>query len=123
MSLRNSPKGLPRFDWVLFITYLALVGIGLMMIFATTYYDIEGGNIFSLNSTFGRQAIWAAISLVVLLALVLIDWQIFNSLAIPIYALGIISLVLVLLFGREIKGATSWIAIGPFRYSLQSLLS
>ena len=114
MSLRNSPKGLPRFDWVLFITYLALVGIGLMMIFATTYYDIEGGNIFSPNSTFGRQAIWAAISLVALLALVLIDWQIFNSLAIPIYALGIISLVLVLLFGREIKGATSWIAIGPF---------
>jgi len=114
MSLRNSPKGLPRFDWVLFITYLALVGIGLMMIFATTYYDTQGGNIFSPNSTFGRQAIWAAVSLVALLALVLIDWQIFNSLAIPIYALGIISLVLVLIFGREIKGATSWIALGPF---------
>lgn len=114
MALRNSPKGLPKFDWILFIIYIALVGIGLMMLFATTYHDSNGGNIYSINSTFGRQAIWAAISLVALLLVVLMDWQIFNSLAIPLYALSIISLVLVLIFGREVNGATSWISLGPF---------
>ena len=114
MALRNSPKGLPKFDWVLFIIYIALVGIGLMMLFATTYHDIDEGNIFSPNSTFGRQAIWAVLSLVALIVVVLLDWQIFNSLAIPIYALSILSLILVLIFGREINGAKSWIVLGPF---------
>ena len=113
MSLSSNPRGLPKFDWLLFSTYLALVGIGLMMIFATTYHDQEAGTILSHNSIFGKQAIWVVISLTAMLLVYLMDWQLFNSLSIPIYIIGLLALVFVLLFGREIKGATSWFAIGP----------
>ena len=113
MALSSNPRGLPKFDWLLFLTYLSLVAVGLMMIFTTTYHDQQVGTIFSPNSTFGKQAIWVIISLVALFMVYLMDWQIFNSLSIPIYILGLLSLILVLIFGREIKGATSWIALGP----------
>ncbi len=114
MALRSSPKGLPSFDWILFITYIALVGVGLMMIYATTYHDVEQGSIYSPNSPFGKQVIWALISLVVMLLINVVDWQLFNTLSLPLYVLGIIGLILVILVGKEVNGATSWIAIGPF---------
>lgn len=59
----------------------------------------------------GKQIIWAGISLVVCLGVSLIDWKFWNTLAYPLYILGLIGLIFLLLFGTEIKGSKSWFII------------
>ncbi len=114
MKISGNIRGLPQFDWLILFCYLALVVVGLMMIYTTTYHDFLGGNIWSITSPFGKQVVWAGVSIVLMLAVFVVDWQFWNTISIPLYILGLISLIAVLLIGNEIKGATSWIAVGPF---------
>lgn len=114
MAPSSRIKAAKNFDWIIFIVYLSLVGIGLMMIYTTTYHDSEGLNVWSFGSPFGNQLLFAGISVVILFMIYFIDWQFWNSMAIPIYFSGILLLVLVLIFGSEVKGAKSWIIMGPF---------
>lgn len=113
MALRTRTKG---FDWVILSLYLSLVAIGLLMQYAT-YYSPTSQAFLNASHTFTNQLIWAGLSIVAFFACFIIDRKIWNTFAYPIYGIGLILLVLVLLFGTEIKGATSWIRIGG--YSLQ----
>jgi len=69
---------------------------------------------WNISSPFGRQLLWGAASIVFMLFLSVIDWQVWNSLSLPLYGFGIILLIALLLFGTEIKGAQSWLRIGSF---------
>lgn len=104
-------------DWVLLFSYIALVVIGLLMIYTTTYDDQSTTSMWSIRSVFGKQALWVVVSFIALTFLTVLDWHIWNTLSWPLYALGILLLILVLIFGEEIKGAKSWIYIGS--WSLQ----
>jgi rod shape determining protein RodA len=44
------------------------------------------------------------------------EWRFWNSFAIPIYILGIILLIAVLIFGNEVKGSKSWFNIAGFSF-------
>ena len=99
------------FDWILFLVFLCLAGTGLAMVYTTTFNDFSS-SMWNISSPFGRQLLWAAASLVVLLFLSGIDWQVWNTLALPLYGVGVILLLALLLFGTEIKGAQSWLRIG-----------
>lgn len=114
MATNNSLRNLPRFDWIIFLSYLALVTIGLMMVYTTTYHDTTDRFMWNIQHPFGKQLLWAGVSLILLFAVYVIDWQIWNTLSLPIYGAGVFVLILVLLIGNEVKGATSWIALGPF---------
>ncbi len=105
-----------KFDWLLLGSYLILVLIGLTMVFTTTYNDTESQRIWSFDSAFGRQLIWAGISLVLLVLAYSIDWSFWNSLSIPLYIIGLSFLLLTLFVGREINGAKAWIFLGPFSF-------
>ena len=113
-NLRKRSTGI---DWILLSCYIALVSIGLIMIYTTTYNDFGSRGMWSLRTPFGGQLLWVGISLVAVLIISFIDWHVWNTLSIGLYAVGIISLLLVLLIGTEIKGAKSWITFGP--WSLQ----
>lgn len=113
MKIGSNLKGLPQFDWLLFLCYLALVIVGLMMIYTTTFHDYTG-NIWSISSPFGKQVVWAGVSIVLLFMVYVVDWQFWNTISIPLYIIGLLGLVAVLILGSEIKGATSWISLGPF---------
>ena len=104
------------FDWVLFSVYLALVSIGLLMLYATGQ-DFNQSPFDFWNSDIGRQCIWAGISIVICIAVSFIDWKFWNTIAYPLYGLGIAVLLLLLFIGTEIKGARSWFIL--FGFSIQ----
>jgi rod shape determining protein RodA len=114
MAIKETFRNLPRFDWVIFFSYLALVVIGLMMVYTTTYHDNTDNSMWSMSSAFGKQLLWAGVAVLLLFSAYLIDWQLWNTLSLPIYVIGIFVLILLLFVGTEIKGATSWIVVGPF---------
>lgn len=109
-----------RFDWITFALYGSLVLTGWLMLYAVGYGELLEGR-FSLNSNIGRQTIWIGISLFAFILTQVIDDRFWRTFAYPIYILSIFLLLLVLIVGSEVKGATSWIAIGGFSFQPSEL--
>ncbi len=103
-----------RADWVAMALFVSLVIIGWLMIYAAGYSEQEGRSLFNITSPSGKQLLFIGIAAALFAATSLIDWKFWNTIAYPVYGIGIISLILVLLFGATIKGSTSWFSIGVF---------
>lgn len=116
---------LQNIDYITFSFYLALVAIGGIFIYSV---DISQSGIpesfseFLLHTQSGKQVLWILICLLVFsfIIFVLDDkfWQVFAFL---IYGGGIAGLILVLLLGTTINGATSWFAFGGFSFQPSEL--
>jgi rod shape determining protein RodA len=100
------------FDLVIFSLYLSLIALGVLMVFSVSQREIE--RVGLLNSIAGKQMIWVGIAMILFLVIFLIDWKSWQTFAYFIYAFTLLLLVGVLLFGTEIKGATSWYSFGGF---------
>ena len=101
-------------DWITIALFLFFVAFGWISIFASSLGD-EPSMTISLNTRAGKQLLWIGASIVLALAVLITDSKFFEAFAYPIYSAILLLLVAVLLIGVEVKGATSWIAIGSFR--------
>jgi rod shape determining protein RodA len=63
-----------------------------------------------------RQAAWVGIGLVLLLAVMAIDYHVLLDFSLALYVIGLVALVLVLIVGVERGGAKSWFEIGPGQF-------
>lgn len=99
---------------VLFL-YLLMVSIGWLNIFAVEYTDAHR-HIFDLNTSYGKQLLWIATALVMGAALLMIDVRFFTSFVWVIYALFLVILIGVLLFGVEINATRAWFRVGGFAF-------
>jgi rod shape determining protein RodA len=105
-----------KMDWMTFSLYLALVGIGWLMIYTVDYgdgYD-QSWSSFLFDTLVGKQTIWIGIAFITFFFVFLLDRKFWQTFAYPIYGLALLSLVAVLFLGKEIKGATSWFSFGGF---------
>ena len=109
MNERNSIIG--RIDWVTVLIYLALVLIGWFSIFSARYNEMHP-SIFDLSQVYGKQLIWIGASLLIGFVILLIDAKFFNAFSLWIYIFFLLSLFVVLVYGKATKGATSWIDLG-----------
>ena len=108
---------LGHIDLVTFSLFLALVIVGWLMVFSVGYEEfrnMEAGSFLSTSA--GKQAIWIGICGLIFAFIMLFDWKFWQTFAYPIYAFSIGLLVLVLFFGTNIKGATSWFSFGGFSF-------
>lgn len=108
---RNNTAIRSGIDWVALSTYLALVLIGWLMIYSSHADGSGGDNPFSLSGLFSGHFIMVVISLFVFICTLFIDWKFWGTFSYVFYAIGIVSLVGVLLFGVEHKGAQSWYSL------------
>lgn len=104
-----------KIDIWLVIIYLALVTIGLLSIYAAAFNETHP-QIYDLSQNYGKQLLFIGISLAVGFIILLIDAKFFNAFAYVFYGLSIILLLLVLIIGSRISGATSWIQLGPVSF-------
>ena len=109
MNERNSIIG--KIDWITVLIYLALVIIGWFSIFSARYDEMHP-SIFDLSQVYGKQLIWIGASLLVGFIILLIDAKFFNAFSLWIYVFFLVSLFVVLVYGKATKGATSWIDLG-----------
>ncbi|MBE2278965.1 MAG: rod shape-determining protein RodA [Ignavibacteriaceae bacterium] len=99
-----------KFDFYIFGCVLVLIGFGLAAIYSSTLTNsFAAGN-------FQKQLISFFVALSALYVFYLIPYSFYKSLSIPIYVFSIALLILVLLIGKTIGGAKSWIALGPFSF-------
>jgi rod shape determining protein RodA len=100
---------LGRVDWVLLAAVVAIVGFGLRAIDGITRHDAGG-------SLAGRQAVYAVVGGVLLVAVTLIDPDVYRRYKGLIYSGGLGVMALVLVAGAATRGSRRWIEVGFFRF-------
>ena len=105
-----------RPDLFLVLAYLALAGIGIVMVHTASAPRLRllGAD---PDSLMGRQAVFAVVGIVVFVITSLISSRTLRSLTPGLYGASIVSLLLVLTpVGSAVKGAQRWVQLGPFQF-------
>ena len=105
-------RGWDRFDYVMALAAIALVGVGLVLIYSGSL-SFYSGPITSFASPVFKQVVFACIGIAAMLIVSKIDYHYLTHYAWIFYAIGILSLVAILLFGHSAYGSTRWFALGP----------
>ena len=105
--------GSNKFDMQLILYYLALVTVGWITIFSTSYNPVAA-DFFSMTNAYTRQLVFIGSSFLIAILILLVRGQYYSFLAYPIYLFSLLIMVLVLFIGHEINGAHAWIKIGSF---------
>lgn len=103
-----------KIDWVTVLIYCAIVFLGWLNIYAVTYDENAHTSIFSLDLNSGRQLVFIGGSVIIILAILIIDRQFYEAFAYIIYGLLMLILLLVPLIGKEVGGNKAWLGIGSF---------
>ncbi len=98
---------LRRIEWATVVSSVALVAIGIMLLNTTTAADTSG-----FDSKAVQQAVLGAVGLLVALAMAQIDYDLLRGIALPMFGVGLIALVIVLVIGDTSLGARRWINLG-----------
>ena len=93
-------------DIIITLCYIILVFFGFISIYSSQYS--EELPFLSLKNESFKQLIWILICLIIFFIIQIIEYRFIFDLAVPLYFLSIILLVLVLLFGQEVKSSVSW---------------
>lgn len=101
-------------DWLTISIYLLLIFLGWINIYAAVYNE-EHQSILDFSMRYGKQLIWISAALILAFLVLIIDINFYSYFAYVIYAFMMFLLISVLIFGKEINGATSWFQIGSFR--------
>ena len=97
---------------------MVCVLVGWLNIYAAIYNPenplwIGDAGFFDTNA--GKQLIWIGTTVLLIIAILVIDYRFYETTAFFIYGFFLFMLVVVLIFGAEIKGSHSWIRIGGFQ--------
>ncbi len=111
--LQENPTTLfKRFDWVLFVAMMLLIGIGVVAIYSATHTSDSA----FLRQNYRRQMVWAAIGLVLFFLAVAIHYKYYLAFAYVFYGISLVLLVGVLVVGKMGGGAARWIMIGSIKF-------
>jgi rod shape determining protein RodA len=100
-----------RLDWILIGTAGLLVAYGLWAVADITRHDVTGDQHYYLM----RQAVYAAIGVVCMLAAVLVDPEIYRTRWRAIFG-GTCFLIAIVLLTGPIRGSKRWLDLGFFRF-------
>lgn len=116
MRLRKGPP-----DFILFITTLLLIGIGLIMVFSSSAVtsNIRYGDAYLF---FKKQLLWAAIGLAAMMVVMKINYLKLKDFAYPLMLISLICLILVITpLGTETKGSSRWLGVGILTFTPSEL--
>jgi len=117
-------KGKKRLDFILLIAALALVGIGVVMVYSTS--AIIAGDRFGDPYYFlKRQALYAAIGFVLMILMMFFPYEVLKRFAYPLLILSVLLFIAVLIpgIGYRACGAMRWLKIQSFSFNPRSLPS
>jgi cell division protein FtsW len=110
-------RGKGKFDYILLIVVLALVGFGIVMVYSTS--AILAGDRFQDPYYFlKRQALYAGIGLVLMIVMMFFPYQVLRRFAYPLLIASILSLAAVLIPGIGVRagGSMRWLRFFSFTF-------
>lgn len=112
--MRKQKSIFENIDWLIVIMYLIFLIMGWLNIYAAVYNE-EHKSIFDIHENYGKQLIWIGTSLIIAVAILVVDGKFYAAFSYPTYGVIMLLLLLVLVVARDIKGAVAWIDIGSFK--------
>jgi cell division protein FtsW len=115
-------KGKGRFDYLLLMVTLALVGIGIVMVYSTS--AILAGDRFGDPYYFlKRQAFFAGIGFILMILMAFFPCEVLKRFAYPILIISILSLIAVLIPGVGVRagGSMRWLKIASLSFQPSEL--
>lgn len=103
------------FDWTLLAIVAAISTLGIFEIYSSTHASGMAGMQW-------KQLMWIAIGIVGMFIISRIDYHTLLDQAPTLYAVGIISLLVVLVMGYSRLGAKRWIALGGFNLQVSEIM-
>ena len=114
-TLSTARPAMPEYDQMLVWTVLALLAIGLVMVYSASIATAEASKFTGFNAEYYllRHGMYIVVGLLIGIAafqIPLLDWQ---KLAPYLFLLGVLLLVLVLIpgIGREVNGSRRWLPL------------
>jgi rod shape determining protein RodA len=95
-----------RVDGFLFLTAMAIAGLGLLVLYSATDASTQRVTGQALNLTFAILVMWVAAN---------VSPQHYMRWAVPLFALGVTLLVGVAVFGTVVNGSRRWLSLGITR--------
>lgn len=93
---------------------MALVLLGWLNIYASVYDEAVQRSMFDLTTNSGRQLLFIAASVVIVMVIIILDMRFYEAFAYLFYGALIFLLVLVPFIGKEVGGNRAWLGIGSF---------
>ena len=99
---------------------LALVAIGIIMVFSASYYDAlyKHKDVFYFLK---KELTWVPVELVALVVMMLIDYHLLKKFTVFAYGVTVVALVAVLFVGSTINGAKRWLNIAGISFQPSEL--
>ena len=104
---------LGRIDWLSIFLFLILIILGWVSIYSSTFSE-DHTSIFDFSQLYGKQFFFIVISLVVAIAIMLVESNFYERFGSIFYIGTIVLLLGLFVFGKTIAGATSWYDLGFF---------
>jgi len=108
--LRIDYKLSDKFDFGIFIPAFLLIVIGLTAIYSSTF------NHPTMSGNFNRQLIFSIAAIIIFFITYSLPTNSFRMMTTPIYLFSLLLLVVVVVIGRKVSGAKSWLDLGPFGF-------
>lgn len=100
-----------HFDWVLFLTGSILAVIGVINLYSATSVSRA-----ALSEVYIQQVYWLVLGGILGAVVAAVDYRHFERFGYVLYGVGIITLLLVFVLGKDIRGSSRWISIGAFGF-------
>ncbi|MDQ1284158.1 MAG: Peptidoglycan glycosyltransferase RodA [Patescibacteria group bacterium] len=102
-------KKLWQLDWIMNVAIFLLLALGFLALYSTSF---DGASFISMN--FRKQMISCAIGVALMLGLAFYDYRTIGVFSTKLYFGLVAVLILVIFFGRTVRGTTGWIGISSF---------
>lgn len=99
-----------KIDFYIVIPVVLLIAIGLISIFSSTYNNPLAQN------NFEKQLYFVLASFSIFLIIHFLPTNTFKIISAPSYIFGLLLLLLVLVIGKKVSGAKSWLGLGVFGF-------
>ena len=106
---------LSNLPWGMVALVLGIALFGLSAVYSATYTASGPSSLFT------KQVIWITLGIIVMAAAITPDYHTVGRYAYVLYAISILSLILVAFVGKTGMGAQRWLPIGPFAFQPSEL--
>ncbi len=104
---------LRRIDWLTVFIYLALLTIGWVNIYSSTFSETDI-SIFDFGTLHGKQLFFIGVSFLTIILVLALEANFYERFSSVIYIISMVLLLGLFVFGKTIAGATSWYDLGFF---------
>ena len=101
-------------DWLSVMIYIALVVMGWMNIYSSSLSLDENATGFDFGAVYGKQLMFILLTIPLIFIVMAVDGKFYEKFSGIIFAVSLLSLAGLFVFGSTVKGQTNWYSFGSF---------